>query len=438
MSMPASPILKAFLGKEAGVKQGVSVPSDVTVAELSRYYNILSKDQAMAGRVFELTELGVRQTFKRIIKAYPISREIEIASNILGVRQGTEFALWSPFIYATYLNWYGITSEGGHKFNTKLFSDKSDILKFDMEKVSKGLYLTEEEKKKEVLNYTYMMLHPTAGREYRARLIMDALSDWIYRTYQNIVYGGVTQYYSGSYGNIGTRSANGFLHINSYSDNFMTKWFINKYVEYIVIILGICVVMIILIGVLTQKKLIWFLASIFIVVNVCILMPSIGDVTPYVADSAVQNMFKDKMSYWAMSEAIRNNEIEQNANSKASVAEEQALGSDADAKKVANLVRMLNISYLDRALMLKLDISKKINETQLENFDEIQKLQSARWLLPILMRQLQLMMGRQITSMCLLDEYVNISNPYYLYVPSDIGSKRAVDAANKRCSYSNE
>ena len=79
-----------------------------------------------------------------------------------------------------------------------------------MEKVSKGLYLTEEEKKKGVLNYTYMMLHPTAGREYRARLIMDALSDWIYRTYQNIVYGGVTQYYSGSYGNIGTRSANGF------------------------------------------------------------------------------------------------------------------------------------------------------------------------------------------------------------------------------------
>lgn len=433
MSMPASPILKAFLGKEVGVKQGVSVPSDVAVADLGRYYNILSKDQnnVVAGKVFDLTESEVQQSFRRIIKGYPISREIEIASNILGVRQGTEFALWSPFIYATYLNWYGITSDGGHKFNTKLFSDKSDILKFDMEKVSKGLYLTEEEKKKEVLNYTYMMLHPTAGREYRARLIMDAISDWIYRTYQNIVYGGVTQYYSGSYGNIGTRSANGFLHINSYSDNFMTKWFINKYVEYIVIILGICAVMIILIGILTQKKLIWFLASLFIVVNVCILMPSIGDVTPYVADSAVQNMFKDKMSYWAMSEAIRNNEIEQNANNKASAAEEQALGSDVDAKKVANLVRMLNISYLDRALMLKLDISKKINETQLENFDEIQKLQSARWLLPILMRQFTANdRSPNYIYVPLGDEYINMSNLYCLYVPSDIGSKRAVDAAN--------
>lgn len=425
---PVSIFFKDFINSRPNKKVGLSLQKDYTFNEVVRETGIET-----------VAPEELKEVFKRIVKVYPASTTLEIASNVLGVREGTDFALWSPYIYATYLNWYGITKDGGHKFNTKIFNSHSDILKFDMEKIAKGMYLTAEEKKNEILDYTYMMLHPTAGREYRAKMLTDGITDWIYRTYQNIVYGGVTQYYNSSYGNIATRSANGFLHINSYSDNFMTSWFIKRYVEYVVIFLGISTVLMIIVGVITQKRLIWFIVSMFLVVNVLILMPAIGEITPYVVSNAINNMFEDKMSYWAMSEAIYNNDIENTASERAREARDAARAQVAanwltkedyyndgiDSKRIANVVRMLSINYLDRTLMLRLDISKKVNETQLENFDEIQRIHSARWLLPMIMRQFTASdKSANYVFVPLGDEYVNVSNLYAYYVPSDLANPR--------------
>ena len=106
----------------------------------------------------------------RLIKAYPVSEVMRAGSNTLGVREGTEFALFIPYIYMTYLDWYGVdfnklTGEPVSNFNKKVFDGSEDILNVDIENIVKTK--SEEDKKKEILNYTYMLLHPTEGKEYR-------------------------------------------------------------------------------------------------------------------------------------------------------------------------------------------------------------------------------------------------------------------------------
>jgi len=411
---------KDFINKLPKTKETMSLEEEYSLSELVLKHN-LDID----------VPSDLNDCFKRIIKAYPESINLQIASNVLGVKDGTNFELYSSFIYATYLDWYGVRPDGSHKFNTKIFSNHSDILQYDIEEVSKGAFLTEEEKRREVLDYTHLMLDPVKGREYRAGMVMDSITDWIYKTYRSIVYGGLTQYSPGGFKSLATIHTDGFLHVKSYNENFMTKWFIEKYIEYIVVILGISVLLLILVGILNRKKLIWYLVSLFLITNVFILVPAVGDMTPYVVENVIQNAFKDKMSYWVMSEAIYNNEIEQNISGQVLRAHKKStntsgeLFSQPDGKKIANLVRMLNIQYLDRALMLKLDISKKVNETQLENFEEIQKLQSARWLLPMVMRQFTASdKSANYIFVPIGDEYVNLSNLYSYYVPSDLTNPR--------------
>ena len=136
-----------------------------------------------------------------------------IISNVLGARDGQDFAQWSAFIYMTYLDWYGITLKKelgkdpimSSEFNPRLFDDSSDIVNVDIMSIAD--VKTEEDKKKDVLNYTYLMLHPTEGREYRTDLMMSGMTDWIYRNYNNIVYGNASSYYSSISSNLATRNA---------------------------------------------------------------------------------------------------------------------------------------------------------------------------------------------------------------------------------------
>ena len=39
-------------------------------------------------------------------------------------------------------------------------------------------------------------------------------------------------------------------------------------------------------------------------------MPSVGEITPYVSNKLVQNMFQDNMGYWTISESIANINVE--------------------------------------------------------------------------------------------------------------------------------
>ena len=355
---------------------------------------------------------------ERVLKVYTQNENMKNAMNVLNVREGTEFAIWTPRVYLTYLEWFGVI-DGNNKFNESLFDISSDILNKDAEELFEGTFLTKEEKEAEILDYTYMMLHPTEGREYRADLMMNWFTDWMYRTYENIVYGnGVTSYNSEN----GTSELNsaGFFKIDTYQENFMTSWFIEGYSKYAIGLMGILLVAIVVIGVLNQKTLAWFLVSILIMVNMIIITPTTGEFTPYVVNNMVQKMFNENMTYWAMSESIENAKIEAQLSTVDTAGQSGLTTSD--------YVRMLNVVYLDRAIMLKTDISKKITEDSTGIISEIQSLQSARWLLPTLIRQFTASdNSANYVYQSLGDMYDNWSNMYWVYNPED---KLSVQTAN--------
>lgn len=370
----------------------------------------------------------------RLIKAYPISDVMRTVGNILGLRDGTEFSVYSTHIYITYLNWYGIkknsiTGEMQHDFNPRIFSGQEDVYNIDLGEIE-GL-TSEEDKQKEILKYTYLMLHPTVGKSYRNEIMRSYLDNFIYDTYQKIVYGNATSYYSNITSNLATRNAAGFLSLDSYSDNFMTAWFMNIYVDIAVILIGVSFILIIIVGILRRRKLTWYIIAFTVVINTILIVPSMGEVTPAVANRFVQKMFKNKMTYWGISEAVTNAKMESDSIQKSKLPSGFLSSlSQREQSQVVELVKTLNIVYLDRALMIKNDISKKVTQTQCGNYADVQRLRSARWLLPIIMRQFTANDGSDdYVYIPLGDTYDDLSNLYWLYKPEDA---IAVDTINAK------
>lgn len=360
----------------------------------------------------------------RLIKAYPVSEVMRSVGNILGVREGTEFSLYSTYIYMTYLDWYGIkmdklTGTMNSDFNTHIFDGSADLLKVDISTLAN--VKTEEEKKSEVLNYTYMMLNPTEGKEYRNEMMNSYINNFVYDNYQKIVYGNATSYYSSNTSNLATRNASGFLSLDTYSENFMTSWFIGLYSKAAIMIIGLSLLAIIIVGLLKGRQITWFILALTVVVNTVLLVPSTGELTPLVANNFVQSMFKDKMTYWGISEAVTNATMEADYvnNTSLSTGYLSSL-SQEEQSQVVSLVKNLNTVYLDRELMVKNDISKKVTQTQSGNYAEIQKLRSARWMLPMIMRQFTANDGSaNYVYVPLGDVYDDLSNMYWYYNPTD-------------------
>lgn len=364
------------------------------------------------------SDLTDTSSLDRVLKVYMKNENMKNAMNVLNVREGTEFSVWTHRVYLTYLDWFGVIS-GENQFNEALFDASSDVLNVDAEELFEGTFMTAEEKEAEVLDYTYMILHPTKGREYRADLIMDWISDWMYNTYQNIVYGNSTTSYSSTYSG-GTRTAAGFLHMQSYQDNFMTSWFMEGYAKYAIIIIGIMLVAIVVVGVINHKSFAWSIVSIILMVNIVLVTPMLGESTPYIANNIVQAMFSNKMTYWAMSESISNAKIERDL--------DITTDSSDSGLTTSDYIRMLNVVYLDRAIMMRTDISKKVTEDSTGILAEVQALPSARWLLPTLMRQFSASdKSADYVYQSLGDVYDNWSNMYWVYNPDD---KLSVQTAN--------
>lgn len=360
----------------------------------------------------------------RLVKLYPISEPLRMASNSLGVRDGTESSLYSAYIYMTYLDWYGIktnrlTGNVTSEFNPRIFDEGSDLLKIDISSVT--TIKSAEDKKKEVLEYTYMMLHPTEGKAYRNDMMRSYMSNFIYDTYQKIVYGNAMSYYSGVSSNLATRNATGFLSIDNYSDNFMTAWFMKIYPKAAVFLIATSFILIIIVGLMKGRKTTWFLMALVVVINTILIVPSAGEITPLIANKFVQRMFNDKMTYWSVMESVNNAKMESDyvnhTDDEAGYLKRITAGDKEEAIK---LIKSLNIVYLDRALMIKSDISRKVTQTQRGNFEEIQKLRSTRWLLPIIMRQFTANDGSaNYVYTPLGDIYDDLSNMYWLYKPED-------------------
>ncbi len=360
----------------------------------------------------------------RLIKVYPTSEVMRAVGNVLGVREGTEFGLYSTYIYMTYLDWYGVKTDKltkvvSSEFNPRIFDGTSDMLKADIKSIAK--IKSQDDKKQDVLNYTYMMLHPTEGKDYRNEMMKSYINNFVYDNYQKIVYGNATSFYSNITSNLATRNATGFLSLESYSDNFMTAWFMKIYTRAAIIIIAIASILIILTGLLKGRKISWYVVALAVVINTVLVVPSAGELTPSIANNFVQNMFKSKMTYWGVSESVTNATMEKDYvnNTSISTGYVSSLSKD-DQAKVVELVKTLNVVYLDRALMVKTDISRKITQAQSGNFAEVQSLKSVRWMLPMIMRQFTANdKSADYVYIPLGDMYDDVSNMYWLYKPAD-------------------
>lgn len=371
----------------------------------------------------DLKALMARNPFARSVKAYATSDVMCSIANILGVRDGTEFAVYSMYIYLTYLDWYGISSNNGvtgasSKLNPNIYDGTSDILNVNINDIAD--VMTDEQKEDAVLNWTYMMLNPTDGREYRSNIIISGISDFIYNTYQKIVYGDSSSYYSTGTG-VTSRNSTGFMTVAPYSENFATAWFVNNYSYFAVILVGIFTVLIIVSGLLKRRKISWFLVTMIMMINMFLVLPSTGEVVPLIANNYVQDMFQDKMSYWAISESVTNATMEADYTTGNTISngylnkltkEEQA--------QVVKMVKNLNSLYVDRSINVKQDISKKVTMTNISTYEDVQQLRSARWMLPMIMRQFSANDGSaNYVYVPLGDLYDDLSNMYWYFYPDE-------------------
>ena len=49
--------------------------------------------------------------FKRVVKCYQTSKELEGVADVLGIREGTDFGVYATMIYLTYIDWYGLKED---------------------------------------------------------------------------------------------------------------------------------------------------------------------------------------------------------------------------------------------------------------------------------------------------------------------------------------
>lgn len=410
---------------------------DLIIEDLKIYevYNRLYGTSYKTGGWDWKNNESFNNTNLRTIILYPASSILKTVGDILSVDKDTDFALYSPYIYVTYLEFYGIIHTTDLLGDTKQSSDlKEELFDIsadfdDIDPENELGTMSEEEIEKQVMNYSYLMLSPTAGRAYRTELITNGISDWIYDTYKRIVFGTATT--EGS--SISTKSNSGFLHVDTYTDNPLTAPFINIYSDIaLTIIIGAFVAMVI-IGLITRKQLSWYAITAVIIVNTVLLVPSTGELVPYFTSNLVQSMFTNKMTYWAVSEAVSNASLEYDA-----VTGGLTGLTDDEALQVAKLVKNLNVNYLDRSLMVKRDISAKVTQKLADSYTDIQSIASARWLLPTIMRQYQNEDSKSdYVYIPLSDLYDDMSNMYWFFDQNDtqfLGKETLTSEQNKKAT----
>lgn len=362
----------------------------------------------------------------RVIKAYPISQIMKALGNVLGAREGTEFSIYSRYIYMTYLDWYGVL-DGKEEFNTRIFDGNSDILKVDIVEVVD--IKSSQDKKEAIIDMNYLMLHPTEGKEYRDELRKENQSSFLYNQYNKIVYGNASKGRVDSKGNISSRSS-GFLNMKSYDDNFMTSWLIKVYSRVVIVVIGIGFMAVIVIGVLKRNKISWFVISMMVIVNSAMLIPMIGDLAPMVANKVSSKIFRDKADMWNISEMVANSKREEEYSKAVGKGNTGGL-SEEDSRKVLELSKNMGSLFLDREISIKLGISRKVTETSGGNFEKIQRMRTTRWLIPLIMKQFK---GdeeeKNYVYVPLGDSYDSMSSLYFKYNPEEGNQNSIMKASN--------
>ncbi|MBR1454772.1 MAG: hypothetical protein IJ593_09050, partial [Lachnospiraceae bacterium] len=330
-------------------------------------------------------------------------------ADVLGIREGTEFAAYAPSIYYSYLKWYGIkknpiTGEPSSDINFDIVNSAAQLN--DITEITASVK-SGEDMQRETLNYAYLALHPTQGRDYRGKVTLSNISSFVYTEYLRIVYGSADEFYNGS---IVSRNAVGFLDVPTYSENFLTAPFMEIYSMAAIVMIVIGTVIVLVVAALRKRKAGFRVLGVILVISTVLILPSSGEYVPYISNRVVENLFSDNMTFWSISEQATNyNQINKYNNS---------LSEDAN-DQVKSLVNSLSYLYLDRYLTVKQDISQKVTQTDNQDYSYLQQFKSTRWMLPVLLRQWTNNDGTaDYIYVSVGDELDDASNVYFYYRPS--------------------
>lgn len=363
----------------------------------------------------------------RLIVAYPPSEQMVYASSVLGIKDGAEFATYCTYIYMTYLDFYGVSASKSLKdgvkytsnFNEDIYNDLRQALMIEsvgdtLANYGEG-FGEQVDVQEEVAQYSLLMLHPEKGREYRKQMVENTMADWIYEQYNKTVYGGASNF-SGTT----SKARSGFLAIETYADNWFTSWFLANYINIVIWVIMGSIIIIVLVGLFKGKKLSWFFLSIVVIINVFLVVPSTGEIVPYVTSSMTQKMFAEKMTFWSISQGITNSTME------AEAAKQQGYLknlTDEEKQSVLSLIKDLSMLSTDSSLSVKQDISQKITQKLASGvYSDIESYPSARWILPMVMQQFSADNADDVFDYIykpLTYIWDDMSNMYWYFNPSD-------------------
>lgn len=360
----------------------------------------------------------LKDVFSRVVKIYKSNDHLKTAMKYFNLSENFDFAAWAPYIYLTYLDWYGI-QDPSTSLNTKVFDLSDDVYAVNGEEFFSNVTISADKKKSAIVDYVYSMLSINSGEDYRAELGMSWINSLIYKWYCQVCNSTIG---SDSSADINTTSAKGFLTVYKYSENPFTSTFIEEYSKIAATVVILVCAMIVVIGLLKSKRASWFAVAIGGAVALLYGAPTIGETVPYICNRAVTNMFSKNMTYWAMNESISNASME-----------EKYVGNNSKDGEVMELIRMLQMtSQLDKTIQLRNDISSKVvSVTTPVEIEKLQTLKSYTWLLPTIMRQYTARDGSMDYIRTLLaDQYDNASSVYWYYNPMDLISVNNYAANN--------
>lgn len=321
-------------------------------------------------------------TSARFIVAYPLNNTLLSVSKYFGRLDGCDMCLYSTYIYSTYLQFYGVHSDkvtNGNdesNLNTDIFTNANSVLNIDINEC-KGIKSEEqlEKENRELVNK--MLTIDGSGDSYRTTWLNNIIAKICYSWYRGMVYGKSNN----SYTTVASSSNDGFLSTPSYSENILTGWLFNVYEEVAIWLLLAAFIFIIITLVINRKKVSWLLINTTLAFTLILLVPSIGELVPFISNKFVENMYQSNFTYWSIEEQINyQNTLEQSY-------QESGLSTE-DASTAAYLITNLAQNYGDSTLMIKRDISGKVMQKLSESYSEQLQLTSARWMLPTLIQQI--------------------------------------------------
>lgn len=321
-----------------------------------------------------------------------------VASQVFGVDEGVQFNLYTPQIYVSYLDFYGLldSDKKSNRFNEAIFKG-SDFLQFKADNFEYAK--SEEEREAEVKLNVYKLLSlDKAGDKYRA--------EWYDRILRTLFVAPFDKSLTTENSIIGEKTK--LLSLESAKNNALTGAILNNWDNIGITIFIILTVVAILSGLLNRRSFTWHLAILLTIAGTVMIIPQYLEISPLLCNRFINSTFKEGSVYWVLAESIRSNQQE-----------EQVNALQTDDAKVQALLRQLNFLDTDSTMMVKLDISRKVIDSIAigeETQSAIQRTPSLRWLLPVMMEQIsQEGGGYDYVSIPVTQLYNNWANIYLKY-----------------------